>query len=449
MDLFSLNFQSTQSSDRAFIADDELSVASDRPRSRFRRRGPALESSDDEDDLESQVPSPPSPSHERVPWNEVPLDSSVAEAPGPAPSPRPEPSARDDAFLSTPPAGPPGSLADGVPQAPPPPPPADPQQALPLAVPEPAPVNPGSDPIVGRCRRFTFTVHGYNDEAQSAVRALCTTAKYGVFGREVCPTTGSRHLQGYLHFETLKSFNQLRKYLLDHGFPSDLVFWCEAARSDDATNRKYCIKEKDFEEFGAPTHQGQRSDLERFKDAVESGLRNRRELLYQFPRIVERMPRFTSEAIRRNTPAPTLRQLVWRPWQQQVIQILRDPPHDRHIHFFVDIAGGAGKTTIARECQKMFPDCQWLTAGPYKELAYMVDLETRSVILDFPRSCVVLPDTWTFCEGLKDGFVLSTKYEPMPKYWEEPVRVIIFMNEQPPPGAFSADRMRVTYVAAP
>lgn len=69
------------------------------------------------------------------------------------------------------------------------------------------------------------------------------SVRYAVFGKEVAPTTGTPHLQGYLSFKSQKRFNAVQKLL-----PAGAHI--EAAKGTPQQNREYCTKGGQFEEFG-------------------------------------------------------------------------------------------------------------------------------------------------------------------------------------------------------
>lgn len=441
--------QSENSDDRNFIDDRPLTYTYNPLTD-----GPAMVSSDDEDDSsddEGQRLSPPSPVPDQDQEPERERRASEFEQPPPPSSGDRPPSASESIFLTTPPpqlipappvVGVPVRVAD-VP---------NPQRALPLhraAPPErppSAPLGPGD-----RARAFVFTVHHYDDAAVAAVRRLIETADYGVFGREIAPETGTPHLQGYLRFKgsssaNKRTFAQLRAVLAENGFPEHLVFWCQAAKASAAVNAEYCKKDGDYEEFGEVPVQGKRTDIDKFKDAVEAGMYDRRDLLYHYPRIVEQMPRFTSEAIRRNKPPPALRPIVWKPWQQEAIEICRAAPDDRKIHFFVDIPGNAGKSTLCRELTKMFEDCQMMSSGKHVDLAYMLDEYTRTLVVDVPRCSLITNEFYQFLEQCKNGAVQCTKYQSYMKMYDWSIRVLVFTNEIPDQTALTSDRYDIRLV---
>lgn len=50
----------------------------------------------------------------------------------------------------------------------------------------------------GVLRRFCWTLNNYTeDDVASLQKDLTELCKFAIFGREVCPTTGTEHLQGF------------------------------------------------------------------------------------------------------------------------------------------------------------------------------------------------------------------------------------------------------------
>jgi hypothetical protein len=89
-----------------------------------------------------------------------------------------------------------------------------------------------------------------------------------VFGREVCPNTGRRHLQGYIYFKNGKTLDGVKRSLGD-GFGH---IHLEPAIATAEKNREYCVKDGDFEEFGKLPSQGRRSDLATIKRKITDGI---------------------------------------------------------------------------------------------------------------------------------------------------------------------------------
>ncbi len=89
------------------------------------------------------------------------------------------------------------------------------------------------------------------------------STQYLIIGREVCPTTGRQHWQGYAYFKNPVGFNRLKR-----SHPGDHI---ERARGSPKDNVLYCSKEAvEFERGEAPA-QGRRTDLELIKVDLDAG----------------------------------------------------------------------------------------------------------------------------------------------------------------------------------
>lgn len=62
---------------------------------------------------------------------------------------------------------------------------------------------------MARHRNFCFTFNNYPD-TELVDNLVC---KYIAYSKEVAPTTGTPHLQGYVTFATVKSLNQVKALL--------------------------------------------------------------------------------------------------------------------------------------------------------------------------------------------------------------------------------------------
>lgn len=102
------------------------------------------------------------------------------------------------------------------------------------------------------------------ETAEALVRAAEPKATYIICGREVAPTTGQRHLQGYIQLKKPARITELRKVIPCH--------W-EPAVADDEKNYNYCSKEGDFWEFGTrrELNPGKREKL-RWQEAKDSAI---------------------------------------------------------------------------------------------------------------------------------------------------------------------------------
>lgn len=113
-------------------------------------------------------------------------------------------------------------------------------------------------------RRWCFTLHNYTEEDIN--RLLQHNTTYIIFGKEICPTTGTPHLQGYMEFKSETS----RRTQIKKLHPK---IWLKKSRGDAEDNEKYCSKDGDYYEQGEPKMQGKRSDIDRVtKELMETSL---------------------------------------------------------------------------------------------------------------------------------------------------------------------------------
>ena len=97
-----------------------------------------------------------------------------------------------------------------------------------------------------RTRAWVYTVQNYfaSVDPLAPLPTLQTNMRYLCYGREVCPDTGTPHLQGYVYF-----FNPVQSphpYFSTFG-PHAHV---EMAVGTAEENQEYCSKDDDFTEYG-------------------------------------------------------------------------------------------------------------------------------------------------------------------------------------------------------
>lgn len=86
--------------------------------------------------------------------------------------------------------------------------------------------------MAARSRSFVYTFNNYTADDETAIQAQ--SCRYHVYGRELAPTTGTRHLQGYIVFPNARSLASVRSSLGCH---------VEVARGSPAQCKDYCSKE--------------------------------------------------------------------------------------------------------------------------------------------------------------------------------------------------------------
>jgi len=93
-------------------------------------------------------------------------------------------------------------------------------------------------------------------------------ARYLIYGREVCPKTGRKHLQGYVELNKPMRMSAAQKVIGDKVCHMGIRY----GTRDQA--REYCMKDKNFFEIGKwISGQGHRSDLDDIVDQMKEGKR--------------------------------------------------------------------------------------------------------------------------------------------------------------------------------
>lgn len=95
-------------------------------------------------------------------------------------------------------------------------------------------------------RAYCFTWNNYNDHSIDSLREFYDAGHcdYIVFGKEIAPTTGTPHLQGYMHLKNSKTMSAVHKLISQDGIA--LII----AKGTANDNFKYCTEDGEFAEWG-------------------------------------------------------------------------------------------------------------------------------------------------------------------------------------------------------
>jgi len=279
-------------------------------------------------------------------------------------------------------------------------------------------------------KNWCFTLNNYTDLHLSVLDSF--PCSYIIYGKEVAPTTGTPHLQGYVQLEKKLRLGGLTKLLQAN--------WLVAKGSPDQ-NITYCSKEGDVYTRGTPTEKGSRSDLEAFKDAVKDGMHSMKRAREEHSEILAKYPRFANEYIRDHVPIAPLAPHPLRDWQAQLNAQLNLPPSDRTINFVVDLIGNTGKTWFAKYYCNLHEDAQILESAKKADMAHAINTTTRVLFVNCTRTQNEFLN-YSFLEAVKDGLVFSPKYESGMKHIV-PCHVVVLMNEEPSYTSLSQDRYNI------
>lgn len=128
---------------------------------------------------------------------------------------------------------------------------------------------------------------------------LCDIIKYVCYSPELCPSSGRKHWQGFIHLKNQMTISALQKYFRKHNWSFGKLFKSLGTIQE---NRIYCgfdkyekiqpngtikTKEKnnDFFEWGTPPSQGCRTDLNKIKDNLVDGTTTLKRVVLDDPLI--------------------------------------------------------------------------------------------------------------------------------------------------------------------
>lgn len=108
--------------------------------------------------------------------------------------------------------------------------------------------------------------------------------EYLCYGKEICPTTGREHLQGYVYLKNAKTFSAMVKLMKPRNI--------SACNGTSDANIKYTSKDGNFLEFGERPNQGSRNDIHSIQELIETGNCTMRDIVkeatsYQSVRMAE------------------------------------------------------------------------------------------------------------------------------------------------------------------
>lgn len=289
-------------------------------------------------------------------------------------------------------------------------------------------------------RSWVFTV---NNPREADIPMLTNLSEapdcsYLIFGREVAPTTGTPHLQGFVAFLARRTFNVVRDALP----PGSHI--AIARRPKEAA--EYCKKEGDYEEFGVfpdDLGQGRRTDIERFVEWIRTLDRypDQRTICREWPHVFARFHATLPSIITANLPERAAVEGELRAWQSDLITVLDGEPNDREVIFVVDPDGGAGKSWFCRYCLSRY-GCQILRVGKRDDIAHMIDVSKSVFLFDVPRSQMEFLQ-YSVLEMLKDMMISSPKYNSIMKEMVSVPHVIVLCNEEPDFTKLSQDRYNI------
>lgn len=268
---------------------------------------------------------------------------------------------------------------------------------------------------------YCFTLNNYTEP--QAVRLQGAVGRHGIkyiiYGREVAPTTGTPHLQGYLQTTTQnpkRIFEEFGTFLTK-----------QIATATKAM--EYCKKEGDFFEAGEfdenvkgtkEKKPGERTDILALKETIKSG-KTYDEICDMDEHFAHaaRYGKFIQERIAAREYGLRLKNLrehfaytAQLAWQENLLNDLAMDPHPRKIVWIWGAEGGKGKSTTARHLM-LNHNALIITGGKRNDIAYLYAKQLpRIVVFDLPRASMTTMDhLYAIAEDMKNMTMNSMKYD--------------------------------------
>lgn len=319
-------------------------------------------------------------------------------------------------------------------------------------------------PQLRQFRHWGFTVNNWTEQDEAILEELGrgipgNGIRYLGWGREICPNTGTPHLQGAIGLDDKKRkselvtwFTQLGVLLRDRpnnaGVISGVFF--KPAKNVQC-NWHYAIKESRLGGttfvFGTPPSAGRgaRNDIALFQADVRAGASWDQLLEIHFG-LIGRCRAACNEYFVRHMPKPDIEYHPLRNWQARLLEVLQGPVSKREVHFVVDTKGDTGKSWFCDYVENI----RWETRDVLivhhckrdNLSLIMADRcriqEPRIVFLDLSKSWKG-QFNYDFLEELKNGRMVSGKYHSQMVRFKTP-HLVVMMNQFPDMEKLSADR---------
>lgn len=291
---------------------------------------------------------------------------------------------------------------------------------------------------------WCFTINNFVADDEAFLRDLFGTGQvhYLVFGREIADT-GTPHLQGYIEFNTRRSFNQVRQlFRRAHLEPRNGSAFQAA---------EYCRKDLDYEEFGesprnVPVRTGSTGLFATFVSYCSTyydthgSAPSERTVAREFPHLFVRYSARLMSLVDHLCPVPNIQEGELRDWQIDLNNTLQQEPDDRTVLFYVDEEGGKGKSFFYRWFYSNNESkTQLLSVGKRDDIAHAIDTTKTHFLFNIPRGGMEFVQ-YTIFEQLKDKVVFSPKYTSCTKILRSNTHVVVFCNEAPDRSKMSDDR---------
>lgn len=295
---------------------------------------------------------------------------------------------------------------------------------------------------------YCATLNNWTQQEWDVLVTPNAKLQYIIIGQEV-GEQGTPHLQIYFQLAKQTMLTSIKRW----GGPWARMHM-EGARGTDEEASTYCKKERNFVEIGerkSMGRKGARSDLNAVKEAIERG-DTYDTICEEHFEVASRCNRFIKERVQARESGKQVSELlkqyenfVPRPWQQALLDVVKEEACPRKIHWYWEMQGNVGKSYMTSYLGSVL-GATVLTGGKKVDMAYIyAQKPTDIVVFDLGRTTEqkdgerFLDGMYSLAEDLKNGRVVSTKYESKTVFFKIP-HVIIFANFSPDMTKWSQDR---------
>lgn len=312
---------------------------------------------------------------------------------------------------------------------------------------------------------FIWTLNNYTPEDILRINGVIGKRgiRYICYGREVAPSTGTPHLQGYMQ-STQKQFERLQL-----AFAPTHLNNLQSARAASGPNAAeiggtfgepytaigYCMKEGDFYETGmketiaaVADRQGQRTDLKNAMEAIDSNADDtllygeHYEVMAKYPKFIEKYRSHTRNQRGKEALREEFATLQLYPWQNDIIDTFLGTADRRTIHWYWSDGGNVGKSTFGTYLAVMH-DALIIETGKKNDINYIFSKNpAKIVVIDIVRATDAgeIGHIYGIAESLKNGRLMISKYDSDTIFFQPP-HILFLANFAPDRSKWSDDRL--------